>query len=245
MKFLLALLCTGLSFAYAQDSLNIKIDRPDQTDGTETVKQGKLQVEAEGYYNRFKNNEAAIISSTLLRYGLSKNLELRLLAEEGKNRDIFIEETAQGQYPLAIGAKLAVLKNEALLMLSLIGYIKLPFTSRTKQQQSYWSGTLLIAIERDINKLTLVANGGYHQNAYAATGVWQTSFNAKYAFTNRLEGYTEYFSQFDALQHPSHNADAGLVFFISHHLATHIAYGSSIFTHNYNRFVNTGLSFQL
>lgn len=119
----------------AQDTASIKTDRPDQTDGTEIIGKGKLQVETELYYNWFKEGRAAIISSTLIRHGVTKNIELRLLAEDGRERDRFIEETAQGLYPLAMGTKIAIIQNKKSIPdVSLINYIKLPFTSKTNSK---------------------------------------------------------------------------------------------------------------
>lgn len=102
-----------------------------------------------------------------------------------------------------------------------------------------------MSMEKDINDFTLVTNIGLQQNAYDNKCSWQSSFNTKYEVNEHLECFAEYFAQFQKNDSPLHNVDAGIVFFITKKIATHIAYGTSFLTHQYNRFANTGIAFQL
>jgi len=128
-QILFFLFVLWLNYATAQDSSRMETDRPDQTDGANVLNKKEVQFETELYYNTFDSGRAAIISSSLLRYGLFKNCEVRLLIEEGRERDKFIDETTQGFYPLALSVKLALLKDHPILPdVVLITYVKMPLS---------------------------------------------------------------------------------------------------------------------
>ena len=116
----------------------IETDRPDQSDGASIVEKNKFQFETSFYFNHFKAESPAYVSSSLLRYGIFKNIEFRVLVEQGANRDVFISETTQGQYPLAISSKIALIKDAARLPdISVVAYLQLPFTNAPEKSQ--WS----------------------------------------------------------------------------------------------------------
>lgn len=78
----------------------MSIDLPGQTEETALVEKGQVQLETSLLYNRYKNVPSSLIGRALLRYGLSKRLEIRFLVEDGRQRDQYIEETVQSIYPL-------------------------------------------------------------------------------------------------------------------------------------------------
>ena len=57
-------------------------DRPDATEASSVVGQGTLQIESGGLYESFEENsiksESYTYNTTLVRYGILDNLELRL-----------------------------------------------------------------------------------------------------------------------------------------------------------------------
>jgi hypothetical protein len=66
----------------------IETDRPDQTENTFVMRPRDLQFETGFILDRF-NHTNEYIGHGLVRYGVVKNVELRLLIEEGKNRDAY------------------------------------------------------------------------------------------------------------------------------------------------------------
>ena len=84
-------LCFGISLGLnAQENdgapvtgtIDIITDRPDATESSTTVSLGSLQVETGAFYTSFEENnikqEVFGYNTTLLRYGILKNLEFRL-----------------------------------------------------------------------------------------------------------------------------------------------------------------------
>lgn len=223
----------------------INTDRPDQSDGAKVVDVNSLQFETEFYYNHFKTGKPALISSSLLRYGLFRNIEARLLVEQGQERDKFVAETTQGLYPVAISTKISVVKDKKVLPdISLIAYLHVPLTS-AKGNKGYWSPLFTMVLEKELNKLTVTGNVAIKQEAFESKWIWQASGELKYELSEKLSIFGEYFAQYDKQEPPLHNVDGGILYYIHPHLMTHLAFGHSLFTSDHNYFVNTGLAFPI
>ena len=80
--FLLALLLTGTTIK-AQEIESIFTDRPDQSESPQALYKGFIQIESGLKYQSFHNDPALTdyalaVPEILIRYGLLKNLEVRL-----------------------------------------------------------------------------------------------------------------------------------------------------------------------
>jgi hypothetical protein len=242
-NLLIAALSVYSIVVHGQDKINT--DRPDQTDGASVVDEKSLQFETQFYYNKFSSGKLALISSSLLRYGLLKNVEARLLVEQGQERDLFISETTQGIYPLALSTKIVLLKDKPVMPdLSFISYLHLPLTSE-KGNYGFWSPLFTLALEKELNKLTVAANGTYKHEAFEKVWVWQASTELKYELSDRLSVFAEYFAQYAPDDAPQHNADGGLLFYLSPDWLVHLAYGHTLFTTESNYFGNAGMAFRI
>ena len=95
-------------------------DRPDATESPNTVPKGSLQIETGAFYTSFEENSAGNsieletigYNTTLLRYGLLKNMELRLgwNFEEGRTKlnGTKLQDVMSGFTPLLTGLKINV-----------------------------------------------------------------------------------------------------------------------------------------
>jgi hypothetical protein len=251
-KWIFSLLLSSFSMSaiFAQDKIKpeqdkINTDHPDHTDGTTVIDPKTFQFETQVYVNRFDAGKDAIIASSLLRYGLFKNIEARILVEQGQERDRFISETTQGMYPLALSAKIALLKDKKYLPdISLIPYLHVPVTSQ-KGNYGYWSPLVTLAMEKQLDKLTIAANGSYKQEAFEKQWLWQASGELKYEFSERFSVFAEYFAQYGHEEAPLHNVDGGLLYYISPDWLVHVAAGSTIFHEEKNYFGNLGVAFRV
>ena len=238
--FATIVLATFFSSAMAQE---IKTDRPDQSDGAAVLEKRHFQLESAIYFAKISGEPDALVSSSLIRYGLTKRLEVRGLAEQGHNRNSFMENTAQSQFPLAISGKLAMFdESPSLPALSLVGYLQLPFTNGSKIRQ--WSSAVLLIAEKELEPFTVTVNLGPKQEAFSHDWSLQTTTDLKYQISKRLEIFTEYFAQFSASL-PFHNFDAGVLLQLDKHWMVYLAGGSSIKHDPSNYFFNSGLALHL
>ncbi len=198
----------------ATDTINA--DRPDQTESPHIVPAGKLQLEAGISLNPFDSagDKTPLIGMAVLRYGISKKLEMRLMAEEGRSRDRYLEETTQGVFPLALGGKLLLLerKSGVIPQMALLAWLKLPITSRSSEQSIYWSPQFTMAFENKIgDKLELEYNGGLKQKVYGRNWQGMASISLHTELGKQLKVFCEYFGQYEPEESPIHNWDVGLL----------------------------------
>ena len=227
------------------DEMNV--DLPDETEETDLVKKGQWQLETSVLYNTYKTDKASLIGQALLRYGVSQALELRLLVEDGRQRDTYITSTVQSTYPLAASAKVLLLKDKrGLPDIAFISYLKLPFTSRTKEQQNYWSPIFLLAFQNEWdNKWKLEYNVGAQQEAYSTSWAALGNIALHYKIIDPLEVSAEYYAQYQPGEAPQHNIGAGLAYEWSKHIEIYASAGTTIFYNEANHFINAGIAVRL
>ena len=222
----------------------MNVDLPDETEETDLVGKGELQIETAFLFNSYKDSKKSFIGQGMIRYGLSHRLEVRMSVEDGKNRDRYINETVQSTYPLAASAKASIIKDiNGLPDITLVGYIKLPFTSKTKEQTRYWSPLILAAFQNKLSeKWKLEYNWGIQQEAYSANWVWTGNVSLHYKIVKPLEVFTEYYAQYDKGSPPQHNVGGGLAYQINKALEVYVAGGSTVHYEESNYFMNGGLA---
>lgn len=220
----------------------MQTDRPDQSDGATTVLPKELQLETALILDVFKGESNAFVSATTIRYGLLKKLEARLLVEQGYHRDLHIEATAHGQYPVALSSKLTILEQHPVIPdLALMAYLQIPVTSQ--KLPKIWSPAFTLIAEKKICELTLTTNMGIRQAAFENSWAWQASADSKYEISKSVDIFFEYFAQYAAHEYPLHNVDGGVLFHLNKKLMLHLAGGTNIFYHDGGYyFFNTGFA---
>ena len=232
--------------ATAQTHNEMHVDLPDETEETSVIDRGQWQIEAAGLFNGYADTTSSTIGQFMLRYGISRKIEMRLLVEDGRNRDHYTEETVQSTYPLAIGLKAAIFEGHGLVPdITIVSYLKLPFTSHSKEQVSYWSPILLAAFENRIgDKWTIGYNVGMQQEAFSSEWVVLTNASVHYKISEPVEVFTEYYAQFSAQQLPMHNAGMGIAWQPSENVELFVSAGSTLDHDPSNYFMNGGLAYR-
>lgn len=169
-------------------------------------------------------------------------MEVRLLVEQGQHRDLFMDETAQSQYPLAASVKLAIVaENKHRPAVSVVGYLQLPFTNGAQAKQ--WSSAVLLIVEKKWSPFTLTINAGPKQEAFHPDWEFQATSDLKLELSPKWQVFGEYFAQYGSGL-PFHNIDAGVLYQLNKHWLIFSAAGSSIDHYPGNYFLNTGFAVQ-
>ena len=122
--FLLLFLILG-SNSFGQVPENINTDRPDQSDGTYIVSKNIFQLETGLVFSA-----DGIIHNTMLRYGIVKNTELRLLFNYGEVNTTGKRET--GIFPVSFSIKHKLVEGKRFIpQITAVGYVQFPFLSTT------------------------------------------------------------------------------------------------------------------
>ncbi len=217
------------TIASAQEYINA--DRPDQTESPFVMGKHSMQVESGILYNHFDKHPYAMISRGLIRYGISQWMEARLLIEQGYHRDVYINETVQSSYPLAASTKILIARDiKWKTAVTLVAYLGLPFTARTKSQEKYWAPCVLMAFGNKLNQtFSIEYNLGMKQNAFDSGYGYLINTSFKYFFTKKFQGFTEYYGQLTPDQHPNHNLDTGFMYTPYIDIQFDVAVGTRIF----------------
>ena len=118
---LVSILVFNNSFSQEIEIPNVLItDRPDATEASSTVGKGTLQIETGAFYDSFTNNNVNFknytINTTLIRYGILENLELRIGWDfvEGitTENNLKLNNITSGLSPLLLGVKIDVSKEQ-------------------------------------------------------------------------------------------------------------------------------------
>ena len=226
--------------------IEMNVDLPDETEETDLLDQKELQVETAVVYSAYKIHPSSVIGQVLLRYGLFKKLELRLLVEDGRSRNQYMTGTVQGTAPLSASIKVPLLKDHTFFPdISLVALVSLPLTAQTKQETGYWSPLLLLAFQHKTGKWKLEYNAGVQQLAFSTN--WAITANASlhYKLNRQLELFTEYFAQFQPGEIPQHNAGGGIAFQINNWAEIYCTAASSLGQESHNWFSSAGAAFKL
>ncbi|MGB3605655.1 transporter, partial [Psychroserpens sp.] len=139
LKVFLSMCCFFIpTLSFAQDdapnkaSQPLVTDRPDATEASATVGKGTLQIETGGLYESFKDNAVQsqnyTFNTTLIRFGILDNLELRMGWDfvEGVTtvNGNTLDNVSSGLSPLLLGVKIDISEEiNGLPEIALIGHV--------------------------------------------------------------------------------------------------------------------------
>lgn len=244
MKQLLLILSLICSITVnAQDK--IESDRSDEGEGARTIGKYKTQLEAGAYLVDFENGDNAAVAEVSARYGLFKRLDVIAVIQDGWQRDKFINETSQGFYPLALGAKVALLDKHSFLPdISLSAYVKMPFTSHSESEAQHWSKAFNAILEKEIfdKKWNILANVGLQQQTTDESYQWQTVGVLCYQGIDKFNIMGEYFATYQSKGEPQNNIGLGISYHLTDNIQADISASTTIGTYQPNKCISTGIA---
>lgn len=230
MKSLLSFLFILLTLnSFAQTDAEINSDRPDQSDGTYIITKQKLQIE-----NGITFQKKTLVNNLMLRYGITKSTEARLLVDAGKMG------VQRGLLPIGFSFKQRIIHEKKFLpAITLVGYYRWGKLATNDFKNSNQEYSLVLAFHHTIsNSLSVaynVSSGNFKSNI-------NTTFLISYAPIHKLTCFAEYFSRFETHYLPQHNIDAGILYHINNNLQLDLAFGAQLFNNN-NSYATTGFSY--
>lgn len=241
---LLILLFISTSTTWAQD-LDLITDRPDQTESAATVPAKSLQVESGYVYEKAGNIQTNTYNTTLLRYGLLENMELRLGAE-------YIGEDisglqSQGFGPLHLGFKIKILEENGLLPeLAFLGGMDMPFIAEPDFQAKHNAANMRFALAYTLSDhYSLGINVGSEWNGNNTVPAYFYSIALGIGLTDELGMFVEFYGNLIENNASEHLADAGFTYLISPLFQVDLSAGVGLNDNALDSFVSLGLSFRL
>lgn len=257
-KFKYILACTIFIFAaltsQAQESEEgpgeMITDRPDETEAPSPVAKGFLQIESGFYYREWRNNSFTekewAYNTTLLRYGIFNDLELRLgtdvvqLREEVKGQEV--ERTPAGFEPMLVGAKIGIAEENGFMPeIGFMGHLRLPFAASEQFRPDNLGVDFRLAFMHTINQdsdLSYNVGAEWHDDASDPTYIYTISYG--YDLTDDFGLYAEVYGDLQKDESAEHFWDAGIMYQLSQNFQLDAFVGSGI---NASQHLWTGAGF--
>tara|TARA_R110001632_G_scaffold101498_2_gene209186 strand:- start:1712 stop:2455 length:744 start_codon:yes stop_codon:yes gene_type:complete len=235
-------------------SQELVTDRPDATEAPTVVPAGSLQVETGALFSSFdKENTLTKVytyNTTLLRYGILDNVELRVgwnLDEIQTTIDKELTAASKARFsPLLFGAKVAIAQEKGWKPeIGLIGHLFLPFTAPKEVRPQYTSADFRFAFNHSLSE-----NSGL---AYNVGAQWESddpeiayiyTLAYGYSFTDKFGTYVELYGDFPEDSNANHFWDAGVTYLVSPLMQLDATIGQSI-TDGQDILVSVGVSFRI
>lgn len=225
----------------AQDSIKLErkieiiTDRPDETEAPFLVPIHFLQVETGFSFSYFDKsvpeNKQFTYNTTLIRYGLLNNLELRLGTDYKKNLfDESLKDQTQGLMPLLLGAKIHIADEKGgIPQMGFIGHLRLPFAASKETKTSTTGVDFRFAFTHTISdKADLSYNLGakWHNDANEAVYLYTVAYGQD--LTKNFAGFVEIYGDLPESNGAEHYWDAGFTYLICNNLQADIFFGTGL-----------------
>lgn len=255
LAFLVLFFFSGFSLVLAQEDLNEEemiTDRPDETESPTLVSKGFLQVES-GFFIEEREGEflekTTGYNTTLLRYGLLQNLELRIGFDVVKIREEIIAvgqtRTITGFEPWLLGAKIGIAEEKgAFPEIGFIGHIYLPFVAAEELKPETTGVDFRLAFSHDLENSDLSYNLGakWVEDSASATFIYTVAYG--FDFTENFGAFAELYGDLPENSGAEHNWDAGLTYNIRNNIQLDAFVGSGINGEQKIKY-GAGLSFRI
>ena len=245
--FVLLLICFPAQAEFTQD---MESDRPDFTEGTQTVQQGHAQFEMGYTYTRNKESGATSEShgypEFLIRAGLTEVLELRVFWEGWAH-----SEFDDGAADMSIGFKARLVEESGNMpALSIIGEVGLPVGNKEFSSEDPVPATKLLWAYTLSDDLGIAGNFNFgfpveSEDYYFEVG---SSLALAYSLNDSIGTFIEYYGLVPADStdiSDTHFIDGGFTYLINENLQLDVRAGFELKDAADDFFTGAGLSFRL
>lgn len=256
MREILLVAFTLLTFnTYAQESTaELITDRPDQTESSEVVPLKSLQIETgfllENNHEGSTKIKSFAYNTTLLRYGLLSNMELRFgldyQCDKTSVENSGSTSVISGFSPMYAGFKIKVAEEKGIWpSVALLGALNLPFSAGQDYKPSYTAADMRFSFANTLtDKLSVGYNIGVEWDGDTAIPAYFYSLSLGIGLTNNLGMYIESYGLILGEGEADHLLDAGFTYLILPNLQFDVSGGIGIYN-GVDNYVSLGLTYRL
>ncbi len=224
-------------------------DRPDQTESPNAIRLGSIQFESGFVYTSFMRqhleSEMFTIASSLIRYGLFEDFELRIEFEYLTNRvtEKSIETSAYGFGPLQLGGKYQFIHSgEIPLDAGLLFGFTLPVGEQSFRPNNI-EPELIVSIAYYLTDAFLLGtNLGALWNSYYKNiaGIYTLVLGIN--LSQKFGLFTEVFGNYSSGNSPSNSIAGGITYLLTNNFQLDSSAGFELTNYDRHFFINTGIS---
>lgn len=248
---LLAVWITGWS---QNEVPELVTDRPDQTESSAVVPLHSLQVETglvlAGDQTALAESRSFTYNTTLLRYGLFENFELRAGLEYLNEREKLLDtgdmSSLTGFSPLYLGFKTRITEERGWFPeIAFLGGVSLPFTALKDFRPLHPAATMRFAFSHTLSeRLSFGYNLGAEWEGESGPGYFYTAALG-IGLTRSLGMFVEAFGVMATEKENEHLVDAGFTWLVLPNLQLDFSGGLGLNEAASDYFISAGLSYRI
>lgn len=230
-------------------------DRPDQTESSAIVPLNSLQIET-GFVSVQDESDtyelnATTFNTTLFRYGLLKNLELRLgfeyNSEEIKNKISDNSIKTQGFSPLYTGIKVKINKEDKWKPdVAILAGINLPFTAHKDFKPEFAASDVRLAFAHTLSdNISTGYNIGMQYDGFTSVPFYFYSLAFGISITERLGTFLEVYGITNKVTKPENLYDFGFTYLVIDNLQIDLSGGLGLNDNAIDNFISFGFSLRV
>jgi Putative MetA-pathway of phenol degradation len=246
MKIHLLIFLFGISFTCIQAQTTIQTDRPDQTECPFITPVGFIQAENGFIYENInKDNKSIILPTILWKYGINKNVELRLITEANTLKSY--GNKVSGFVPTIVGFKVSVSEEKGIIPATgFIGHLAIPNAASANFKASYYAPSFRFNMQHTLsNKFTLAYNLGAEWDGETPEPTFIYTLTSGMSITEKLGAYIELYGFAPQNQSADHRADGGFTYLITNDVMVDISGGFGITKESPKNYFALGFSYRL
>jgi hypothetical protein len=233
----------------------IYTDRPDQTETSPLTPKGWFQIES-GMQREFDNKKDyrainTIYNTSLIKYGLSKHFELRLITESGQeiirfSDTAFKKQVSSGVYPIKIGSKIKICDAKGWIpAVSLISHLALPLLGSEDFKSKYTIPQFRFTFVNNLTDcIVLSYNIGSEWEDGSSNATYIYTASLAFSFLDRMGLFIESYGFLRERTIPDHRMDAGLTTLLTDNLQLDIPSGIGLSPISPTYFISCGASWR-
>lgn len=230
---------------YSQTIEPIQTDRPDQTETPAIVPKGMFQVETGFTFQKDDAfNKSFSLPSTLWKYGVNENFELRLITEFLSEK--INNEKLNGLSPLYVGFKVKLTDEKGIVpKTSFIAHISLPNAASTKYKTDYFAPEFRFVMQHTLSeKFSLSYNLGAEWDGFTAEPTFIYTNAIGYSISDKFGSYIELFGFIPQNTKSNHSIDGGITYLINNNFMLDLSSGFGISKNAPDHYIALGFSYR-
>lgn len=252
MKHLI-FLCFFPVVGFGQSLPELETDRPDQTECSAIVPSGSIQVETGMVLSKDKTILSEVFqqnyATTLIRIGVLKSCELRLIAGEyEKTKESRVHQliVTEGMKPVEFGLKLKICDEKGIIpRTAFIGHLELPLADKNYRAKGVMP-SFRFSMSHTLNKRFDVGyNLGIEWNEDFEHPDYIYTFTVATSLTENWGAYVETFGSITEHHYPNSNVDGGFIFALLPNWQLDLSAGAGLNQQSTDCFLSMGISFRL
>jgi hypothetical protein len=222
----------------------INTDAPDQSDGTHIVEKKLVQIENNIQFSRFDEFTKGFDNITLIRYGITRYFEVRLLNQYSVVQD---SNRISGMRPPTLSIKNQLCKQHGLLpKITLVSYLRLPLTISPAFRGDHFGYAFTLAARHDVNpKMKIYGNLGINEDQESMDISYISTLELNYNLTDKFSSYIEYFGNYAQHTDATNGMDIGFVYAFRNNYALTLGLGSPTLKLGVSKFITMGICARL